>query len=85
MWLGDLLTGPNRRYAQSARRLFTTSMFPLTSPTYMLLRWQRAELEDVALSDSDDDSGAVGPALYTVHDGDGVPSSRYTTHEDYKR
>ena len=51
----------------------------------MLLRWQRAELEDVALSDSDDDSAAVGPALYTVHDSDGVPLSRYTTHEDYKR
>jgi len=85
MWSGDRLTTPNRCYVQSARKLFTTGMFPLTSPMYMLLRWQRAELENTALSDSDDDSGAVGPALYTVHDSNSEPSTRYTTQEDYKR
>jgi len=76
---------PNRCYEESARKLFITAMLPLTSLSFMLLRWQRAELDNAALSDSDSDDGTGGLALYTTNDNNGEPSVRYTTHEEYKQ
>lgn len=42
----------------------------------MLLLWQRAELEDIALSDSEAEEEPSS---------DGNPVVRYATHEDYQR
>ena len=71
---------------ESARDLFVTSMFPLTSPSHMLLRWQKGEMdvEDTALADSDEEGGDCGPALYTTHEGDEIPALMHTTVEKYK-
>jgi hypothetical protein len=41
----------------------------------MLLSWQRGELEETALSDSDCDEGS---------DDDGEPTAKYDTEEQYQ-
>ena len=61
---------------ESARCLFVSAMFPLTSLSYMLLSWQTDEPEDTALTDSDEDED---------HNDGGDPKVRYATHEDYQR
>lgn len=45
----------NREVLKSARKLSATAIYPLTSLSFMLLAWQKSELEDVVLSDSDCD------------------------------
>lgn len=84
--VGDHLTRPNRCYMKSARDLFVTSMFPLTSPSHMILRWQSGEVEgeDTALADSDEEGGDCGPVMYTTNEGDGIPALMHTTIGRYK-
>ena len=51
-------------------------MYPLTSLSYMLLAWQKGQLDEAALSDSDcDEEGS---------DDEGEPKARYATEEQYK-
>ena len=66
----------NRHYEQTACRLFVSTIFPLTSLSYMLLCWQRAELDDATLTDSDQEE---------EHDGDSSPVVRYATDEEYQQ
>ena len=81
-----MLTAPNNRgFEKSARKLFVTGMFPLTTPAYMLLRLQDGGLDDIVLEDSDDE-GDDRPALgYSTHDGDGKLSTICATEEQYKK
>jgi hypothetical protein len=50
-------------------------IFPLAPLSYMLLGWQRGELEETALSDSECDEGP--------EDG-GDPMVKYSTEEQYQ-
>ena len=64
-------------YINSARVFGVTAIFPLTTINYMLLRWQKAELQETALSDSDYDEEVE-------YDSDGEPAVGYTTHKEYE-
>jgi hypothetical protein len=59
----------------SARGL-CLDIFPFTTVSCMLLAWERAELEETALSDSDcDEEGTVD---------NGEPVVKYATEEQYQ-
>ena len=61
---------------ESARKLGTVAIFPLTSLSFMLLRWQPEESEGDTLSDSEDDGDGL--------DDNGEPIVRYATEEQYR-
>ena len=61
---------------KSARKLSATAIYPLTSLSFMLLAWQKSELEDFVLSDSDCDDGDESNS-------DGEPTVKYGTEEEY--
>jgi hypothetical protein len=59
----------------SAHNLGISAIYPLTSLSYMLLAWQRGELEDTTLSESDSDE--------EEYDDNGEPTVRYATEDQY--
>jgi hypothetical protein len=65
-----------RAYVDSARILGVTTIFPLASLSYMLLRWQQGELKDVTLDDTDYEDEQDGD--------DSEPGVRYTTEKEYQ-
>jgi len=65
-------------YIDSARVLGVSAIFPLATLNYMLLRWQKAELQETTLSDSDYSEEEEDD------DGDGEPAVEYTTHKQYE-
>jgi hypothetical protein len=62
----------------SAQSLGVSAIFPLTTLNYMLLCWQRAELEEANLSNSDPDEEDE------ECDENGEPLVRYTTEKEYQ-
>lgn len=52
-------------------------MFPLSTLTYMFLRWERGGLEETALSDTDEEEEGE-------EDGDDEPDIGYITHKEYE-
>jgi hypothetical protein len=61
---------------KSVRNLGISAIYPLTSLSYMLLAWERGELEETTLSDSDCDEEEC--------DDDGEPMVKYSTEEQYR-
>ena len=59
----------------SACRLAATSIYPLTSLTFMLMMWQRGELENITLE---------VPSEEEELDDDREPIVRYESEEEYK-
>jgi len=79
--LGGPLTKSNRNFAQTARHLFASMMYPFQSLQMMLLVWQRGEQVDQGLSDSsDEDAEGGGQDTSTT-----APTVRYSTQKAYKR
>ena len=46
-----------RSLEEGVRKLTPSGIFPVASLNFMLLKWQRGQLEEVTLSDSDSEDG----------------------------
>jgi hypothetical protein len=64
-----------RTYETSASYLAVTAIYPLSSLSFMLMRWQRGDLEGITLEVPSEEEG---------FDADGEPIVRYESEEEYE-